>query len=198
MAPRRLLLLGAVGLPVIYYGVQLAAAPFFPGYSFVRDVASLLGSEGSPSAPLFNAGAIASGISAMVGAAGIFLALRGGAAMWLRILVTLAVLLMGIGNVWAGVYALPDPRHGANPFMAAFLGMPIILCLAAWLAPALRGLRLYLTVNLLLLAVLAPVMAGGTGIDRAAYGGLLQRLIALVVIVPLGVVGWYLLRRPRA
>jgi hypothetical protein len=190
-----LLLLGAVLVPIVYFGAQLVLAPLFPGYNPVRDVASLLGSDRAVHAAWFNGAAIASGMCAFAGAIGVFRALAGAAPAWLRYVLLAALLLLGCGNVWAGVFTLPDPRHGANPFTPAYLAMPALLCLAAWTAPALRGLRPYLTLNLLGFVAMVPVMAGLTGIDPVAYAGLLQRLVALAMIAPVGVVGWHLLRR---
>ncbi|MFY0533754.1 hypothetical protein [Nannocystis pusilla] len=48
------MLLGAVLLPILYFAVQLALAPTFPNYDFMTDAASLLGSDQSPHAAVFN------------------------------------------------------------------------------------------------------------------------------------------------
>lgn len=194
----RKLLLGAVLVPIVYFGIQLVTAPFFPGYSLVRDAASLLGSDRAEHAVWFNLGAAASGICAIAGGFGIFRALRPGGPTWLRFLIPFALLLLGCGNIWAGTFTIPDPRHAANPFAPAYFAMPLLLCLAGWVARDLRGQRIYLSLNLLLFVALVPVMAGFTAIDRGAYGGLLQRILAFAVMMPIGVLGWHLLRKPRS
>jgi hypothetical protein len=60
--------LGLLGLgvaaPLLYYGVQVVAAPFFPGFSVLGTTASELGSDLSSTRPsIFNAGTILLGMS---------------------------------------------------------------------------------------------------------------------------------------
>ena len=38
----------AIAVPLLYYGVQLVAAPFFPDFSVLSTTASELGSDRSP------------------------------------------------------------------------------------------------------------------------------------------------------
>ena len=52
-----------VAVPFLYYGVQLVAAPFFPGFSFLGTTASELGSDRSTHPSIFNAGTILLGVS---------------------------------------------------------------------------------------------------------------------------------------
>src|SRR3954454_13092742 len=66
---RRLLGL-AVALPFVYFGIQLAAAPFYPGYSFLTRDASTLGSDGSTAPWIFNGGPLLVGTLELVTAAG--------------------------------------------------------------------------------------------------------------------------------
>jgi hypothetical protein len=52
------LLIGLMLLPIFYFGMQLLLAPYFPGYSLLRDATSILGSDRSPVAHWFNVLAI--------------------------------------------------------------------------------------------------------------------------------------------
>ena len=49
----RIALQAGIAVPVLYYGVQLLAAPFYPGYSFITNVASDLGSPTSTVPAIF-------------------------------------------------------------------------------------------------------------------------------------------------
>jgi hypothetical membrane protein len=126
-------------VPLVYFGAQLAAAPFYPGYSFLVNSASQLGSDASTFPALFNGGAI--GIGIFVGLLTAFWAVRDG-----------------------------------------------------------RAMRGYLWLTLLMFAALAPTMSGITPVDMNRYGGLMQRIAALVLYLPSAVTAWWLIRagiRPR-
>src|SRR5215471_12247950 len=108
---RRVLAL-AVAIPVIYFGVQAAAAPFYPGYSVFSRDASSLGSSGSTAPWIFNTGMLVLGI-VEVAVAGAFLSAlpRAGAGRILSLLTALALASAGLGSVNAFLHPLPDPRH---------------------------------------------------------------------------------------
>jgi hypothetical membrane protein len=187
-------LYAAIAMPVLYFGAQLAAAPFYPGYSFAQDTASMLGTTASHQPWIFNLGAMLTGVAGLVGAFGLFRALR--AATWttLAALIALCVVANGVLSLKAGMFPMPDPRHASwQLLMFPILLTPLLLLIALWREGT--ALRIYLLCNLVaLLATLpfmfhrmAPVFAEGT----------MQRLFALVVFVPVGVAGYALLR-PRA
>jgi hypothetical membrane protein len=190
----RLLLWGAILLPVLYFGVQAALAPLFPGYSLLRDATSVLGSDRSPVAAWFNGVAILSGLCGLAGTAGLGASLNQDPA-WLRWPIVAAVLVIALGCFWAGIFPLPHPLHPKNPSMIGVLALPPLLALGGWRAPSLRPLRPYLLLNLAGFLIMIPLMAGIVPLDRAALGGLLQRLLTLTVFPPIGVLGWSLLRR---
>lgn len=194
-----LLLLGAVLLPVLYFGVQAALAPTFPGYSFLTDATSLLGSDRSPYAGVFNAVAMLCGVCGVAGAAGLFVTLRAERCpLALNVLIVVAVLLAAAGCFWAGVFPLPDPLHGANPSAPALIALPVLLAVAAFMVPGLKAWRIYFVVNLMLMAVMVLIISGVIPVDRGQYGGVLQRIIAFAGFAPIGVAGWALWRRARA
>ncbi len=59
-----------IAIPILYFGMQLLAAPFYPGYSFISRDASTLGSDGSSVPAIFNLGSILVGLVELVAAWG--------------------------------------------------------------------------------------------------------------------------------
>lgn len=191
------LLLGAVLLPILYFGVQIALWPTFPGYSPLTDAASLLGSDESSYAVVFNTVAFLCGACGLAGAIGLFIALRAHRCpLILNILIVLAVAIAAAGCIWAGLFPLPDPRHRINPTGPALLAVPLLLSVAAFMVRTLKPWRIVFIGALLMLVVMVLIMAGVIPVDRAAYGGLVQRFIALAGFGPIGVAGFALWRRP--
>jgi hypothetical membrane protein len=184
-------LYAAIAMPVIYFGTQLVAAPFYPQYSFTLDTASMLGTTNSHHPWIFNLGAMLTGAAGLVGALGLFGALRTVTWKALAWLVALSVVANGVLSVKAGIFPLPDPRHASWQFlMPAVLATPLLLLVALWRQG--MALRAYLLCNVaalmlmvpLMMHMMAPVFAEGTA----------QRLFAVVVFVPVGVAGFALIR----
>ena len=74
--PESVPFIAGIAVPIIYFGCQILAAPYFPGYSFLDRDASTLGSDGSTFPLVFNAGVIITGILALIAAGGYFNKLR--------------------------------------------------------------------------------------------------------------------------
>jgi hypothetical membrane protein len=190
-----LLYLG-MAIPFLYFGTQLIASLFYPGYSFLSQSASQLGSDQAVYPWIFNGGTIFTGVLTLIAAPGFFLALRRlNIHMLWSGLVALAVALNGIGSIWAGVFSLPDPRHGSNPFTVGVFLMPILLLIALWKYPNARAIKTYLIISALAFVVMIPIMSGALGINIGGYGGLLQRIAALIFFPPIGVGAYFLARR---
>jgi len=177
-----------VAVPILYYGTQFAAMPFYPGYNLLRQVASELGSNHSTNPGVFNAGAILTGIAALIASIGFLRAIPNRVLAWLVFLGTVST---GAAAILAGFHPLPDPRHNPGAIGAGMFFLPLLFLVAMWRH---RSLRIYLIANLVLFAILAPVMSGRTGIPLDEYRGVLQRIVALVMYVPIGVVAAVLLR----
>jgi hypothetical membrane protein len=184
----------------LYYGVQLVAAPFFDGFSVVGTTASELGSDRSTHPWIFNAGAILTGIAALLASAGFLRGLRQlGVPSILSWLPFLAVAATGASSLWAGIFPMPDPRHGGHPsLLIAMIAVPFVLAAAVWRVGASRAHKGYLAATILLLLVMVPIMSGMTGLDTHPYRGVLQRVFALTVFVPIGVGAYVLARRIHA
>jgi hypothetical membrane protein len=185
-------------VPILYFGTQLLAAPFFPDYSFLRMPASLLGSDLAPYPAIFNSGAIITGIATIIASVGFLFAFQQlGTNPFLTWLTSLAVLLNGVGSLWAGFFAMPDPRHGSNPFTVGIFLFPILLTFALWNRRDAAAMKIYLIITNLLFIALIPIMSGVSGINIQGYQGLLQRIAALVFFVPISVGSYFLLQQTK-
>lgn len=180
-----------LAVPVLYYGTQFVAIPFYPGYRILSQVASELGSDRSTFPLIFNAGAVVTGIGALIASIGFLRAIPNRILAWL---VFLGMVSNGVAGIWAGIHPLPDPRHNPGAIGVGMFVLPLLFLLAMWRFES-RSLRIYLIANLVFYALLAPVMGGQTSFPLDEYRGVLQRIAALVMYVPIGVVAGFLLRR---
>ncbi len=177
-------------MPIVYYASQLAAAPFYPGYSFSHQVASLLGTSRSQQPWIFNLGLMLTGIAAVLGAFGLYRTFRSRASRWLSSLIALCVACTGFASLKAGLFPLPDHRHGTRGFPLFTIVTPLLMLIAIWDKERLRGLRAYLSFSVLLLVPVVSLFEGKLVI-LGLGPGILQRLLALATYVPIGVVGCY-------
>ena len=185
-------------VPILYFGTQLLAATFFPGYSFLSMVASVLGSDLAIYPAIFNSGAMITGIATILASVGFFLAFRRlGINPVLTGLTSLAVFLNGLGSLWAGFFPLPDPRHGSNPFAVGIFLFPILLTFAVWKLGHATPIKTYLIITNLLFVALIPIMSGVSGLNTQGYQGLLQRITALLFFMPISVGSYFLMRRTQ-
>lgn len=191
-------LVAGMAVPLLYYGIQAAAAPFFPGFSVVGTTASELGSDLSRQPAVFNAGIMTLGVAGLVASYGYLRAFRRlGTHAALAWPTSLAIAMNGVQTLWAGYYPLPNPRHGGHPaFVVFMLALPALLAASMWRLGS-RPLRAYLLANLALLAAMVPVMTGRTGLDTHAYRGLVQRVFTLAIFPPIGVCAFTLAGRLR-
>jgi hypothetical protein len=193
----RLLLGMGIAVPFLYFGIQLLAAPFYPGYSFVRNVASELGSDLGRYPHPFNLALMLLGLVTIAAAFGFWRALRYlHANPALTFALPLAITVIGFQTLWAGYFPMPDPRHGGHPiFIVNMILLPLLLTTALWKQQGSGSiLRGYLVATLLLLLGMVPVMSGRTGKEHPEYRGLCQRLFTLTLYPPIGV-GASILRR---
>ena len=205
-----LLALG-LALPVVYFAIQLIAAAFYPGYSFLDRDASTLGSHGSTAPWIFNGGALVVGTIELLLAVAFFGALRRGrAGVVLPALVSIALVSAAIGSLNAFLHPLPDPRHTEGLLSmlgAGLLFLPLLSVAILWRLGA-RALALAFVA--LGLAVI-PLMTGlvqrlcmHAGIDFSGYQaflngyhGLIQRLGALMLFGSIAAVA-HVLQRSQA
>jgi len=179
-------------MPIIFFGTQIAAAPFYPGYSFSQQSISMLGTSFSRQPWIFNVGETLTGVTALAAALGIFQFFRRKTNLLLSCLIGFAVACIGIMAVKAGMFPMPDPHHNSWELLQNFIIItPHLMLLGLWKQKQSSGLRIYLILSIALLVLLVPL---GSRLGR----GTLQRLISAATLVPVGVVGfsfWRELRR---
>jgi hypothetical membrane protein len=183
-----LCLLAAAAMPIIYFGTQIAAAPFYPGYSFSLLSESMLGTRFSRHPWVFNVGEMLSGFAALAAALGLYRIFRRKTHYLLGWLIAFSVACTGVVCVKAGMFPMPDPRHNSWGFLLNFMIItPHLMLIGLWKNHHSSGLRAYLIFSimlLLLLSLLAPWLGRGT----------LQRLIHVATLVPVGVIGFFFWR----
>jgi Protein of unknown function (DUF998) len=194
----RLSLLAGAAVPILYFGAQALAAPFFPDFSILAHTASLLGSNLSSHPAILNGGAALTGAAALAAAYGLFCALRDqGAWFALAVLVAACSVSMGLASLWAASHPMPDPQHNPGVLGAGMFAAPFLALFASLPLPRAARLKRYLVVNVLAFFVVASLYAGLIPIDLRLYGGAVQRLGALVMFVPIAVLCAWLLRSAR-
>lgn len=200
-------------IPVLYFAMQIAAAAFYPGYDFLTQDASTLGSPGSSFPSLFNSGAIIEGVIKCVVAWGF---LRGSQGLEipprLAWLTSLLLLGSGLASINAGVFPLPDPRHTASPLAVLNIGtilLPFVIPAAVWKLCEGQTVRVYFIANIIAFITLIPIVSGliqiltvMAGVEwhwyqtlLNQYHGLLQRIATFITLTPIGVATYLLTRR---
>ena len=186
---QKFLLTTAVLVPVVYFGAQALAAPYFPNYSVFTTTASELGSNLSSRPGILNTGALLTGLLAALGSVGLALSLpRLGAAKLGSFLLALCLASAGLAAFWAGLHPLPDPRHNPGALGAGMFAAPFVAVWAAWRMQPAKMLRLVLLLNAAVFILLGAIMSGVTGVDLSAFGGLVQKFLAATSFAPSAII----------
>jgi hypothetical membrane protein len=195
---QKILLTAAFLVPFIYFGAQFLAAPYFPNYSVFTTSASDLGSNLSSRPNILNIGALLTGILSFLGSAGLAMSLpRLGASKVAAFLLALSLASAGLAALWAGLHPLPHPQH--NPGVLGF-GMFVAPFAAVWTAWRMKNskmIRFALVLNVIAFIVLGAIMSGVLNVDLAAFGGLIQKLLAASSFLPSSVLAGIALMRSR-
>lgn len=192
----RTLLRFGIAAPLLYFATLVAASLTWPGYSHVTQYASELGSAAAPQPWLFNGGIVATGLAGILGGLGLARALAAEGRGWSGGLAGAALVAWGVGMVFGGVFAMPDPRHNGYGLVLGVTLLPPLLALA------LRGrasgaIRTFLLLWFLATVALLAVLFGVGGLVTGANVGLWQRGLALAMIPGIGVACALLLARVR-
>ncbi len=192
----RIGLVAAILVPVVYYGAQAMAIPFYPGYNILTENTNLLGSEFADHPLIMNGGLFLAGIAAFAAAFGIHVALRAlGARLILTWLTTLTLLSLAFQTLWVSFTHMPHPRALPLVVGATMLLLPVLMPVTfLWVRNAV-GIKFYLFLNLLANAVMILFLGNLLYYDRMRYFGLLEHCFLLTLYAPVGVVGAFLLRR---
>jgi hypothetical membrane protein len=182
-------------MPVLYFGTQVVAAPFYPQYSFTELVASMLGTTHSRHPWIFNAGAVLIGFASIGGSFGLYEVFRPSTRGWLSPLLGFSVAWIGVMSIKAGIFPLPDPCHATRGLIFVLLP-PVLMGIGIGRLGHFPRLRAYLFLSVLLLVPVVLALKGKLTIPGLGWGTL-QRLFALAAFVPIGVVGFFFLRREQ-
>ena len=207
--PVRHALAWGVAIPVIYFGIQAAAAPFYPGYSFFARDASTLGSDGSTAPWIFNVGTLILGLVHVAVAGAFFSALpSAGVGRGVTSLTALALASAGIGSLNAFLHPLPDPLHTQGVLSilgSGFILLPLLTTAVLWRTGAQRTAAAAVVCSAALILLMTGLIQRaciGAGLECAGYQyflnhyhGLVQRLGAAAVFVPVALVAHRTRRR---
>jgi hypothetical membrane protein len=189
-------LLAAILVPIIYFGAQWVAVPYFPDYNIRVHSASDLGSDRSSLPIILNTGAILTGVCGLFAAVGLTRHMRRvGVPRWLAYVVGACCVSLGLAAIWAGSFPMPDPRHNPGALGAGMFLMPWVMLLAFFFVQRANAMRVYLIANALGFIACAVVMSGNSSVDLNQYGGLFQKIIAVIAFVPVGAAGVFFLRK---
>lgn len=189
----KLLLMAGVAVPILYFANLLINSLLYPGYSHATQYVSELGSSKAPYAALFNAGVILVGAAGVAVGFGFFYAVRRlGGNRVLAALAGLLTTLWGIAIMMAGLFPMPDERHGGFGLGLGYQLVPLLLALGLWRRRSLRGLCAFLLVAFVVMNIFFAIMMGVGGLVRLANVGLWQRGNALSGFLWIGVAAWVL------
>lgn len=192
----RTLLRFGIAAPVLYFTTLIVASLTWPGYSHVTQYASELGSAAAPHPWIFNAGIVATGVAGLLGGVGLARALGVRGRRWSGRLAGVALSAWGVGMIFGGLYAMPDPRHNGYGLVMAATLLPLLVAIAVRGRSG-RGFQLFLLAWFVATAALLAVMFGVGGLVTRANVGLWQRGLAVAMIPGIGVTAAALLRRLR-
>ena len=186
---QKALLVAAVLVPIAYFGSQVLAAPYFPNFSVLTTSASDLGSNLSSRPNIFNAGLLFTAVLAFFGSIGLVLTLPSfGANKLAASLLGLGLVSAGFASAWAGLHPLPDPQHGPGALGIGMFTEPFVAVWAAWRLQPARALRIILSFNAVAFIVCAVTISGVSGVDLLAFGGLVQKCLAMTSFAPSAII----------
>jgi hypothetical membrane protein len=189
-----LCLLASAAMPIIYFGTQIVAAPFFPGYSFSLHSVSMLGTRFSLHPGIFNTGEMLTGFAALGAALGLYRSFRKKTHILLSWLIGFALACTGVMCLKAGMFPMPDPRHNSWGVLQNFtIVMPHSMLIGLWKQSGSWGLRTYLIFSITSLFLLTLLISHRSSIPWLE-NGTIQQLINAATLVPVGVVGFFFWR----
>jgi glucan biosynthesis protein C len=195
---RTTLLWGLILAPLFYYVALIGGSLLWPGYSHVTQYASELGSSAAPNPMFFNGNVILCGLSALIGGFGLthVLTQLSGSRGW-AVAAGVSISPWGLAIVVAGLYPMPDERHGAFGLAIAGQFTPLFAWIALRKVGGLGGLKAFLAVIFVASFVLFAIMMGVGGLVTRANVGIWQRINSGLGIPYLAILGWVLLQHGK-
>ena len=141
---------------------------------------------------IFNLGAILTGVAGLLGALGLFHAFRSETSVLIAGLIGISVFVTGVMSVKAGLFPMPDPRHGSWAFLSFLtIAGPLLFLFGLWKRQGSAAVRIYLAASVLLILFLLPLLMGRFA-SEILLPGMPQRLLAFASFAPIGVVAYHL------
>lgn len=151
----RPLLACGVAAPILAFATTVAAMALYPGFNPARQYLSELGGATAGHPFLFNAGVFVAGVMAALAGCGFGLAVSALARARVAGLMIAAVfVLAGWGLAQSAIYHWPDRRHLAINLALGIQLAPLLLLWGLWPRPDLKGLKLFLALVFVAMAVL--------------------------------------------
>lgn len=173
----------------------LLATAAYPGFNHARQYLSDLGGPSASRPLIFNAGVFAAGVLAALAGIGFGLAVV--ALSRARVaggLTTTLFMLAGYGLIQAAIHPWPDPRHLAINLGLGIELAPLLLLWGLWTRRDLRGLKLFLAVVFVAMAVLTVLTKHLflPGLVNDANVGWWERAYAVILVGWVGVAAFSL------
>jgi hypothetical membrane protein len=187
-----------VAAPAVALTSVATAMAAYPGFDNSRQYLSELGGASAHSPLLFNAGVFAAGLMAAVAGAGFGLAMaRLSGARVLGGLTALAFTLAAVGLSVSALYPWPDHRHLIINLGLGIQLAPLLILAGLWRRGDLPGLKLFLAIVFLAMAVLTVLTKHllFPALVNDANVGWWERAYAIVLVGWVGVAAAVLQRR---
>ncbi|HEX2815060.1 MAG TPA: DUF998 domain-containing protein, partial [Phenylobacterium sp.] len=150
-----MLLACGVAAPILALASTLLAMAVYPHFNQARQYLSELGGASAGRPAIFNAGVFAAGFLTALAGVGFGLAIATlTKARVIGGLTASVFLLAGYGLAQAAIYPWPDPRHLAINLGLGIQIAPLLLLWGLWPLRDLRGLKLFLALVFVAMAVL--------------------------------------------
>lgn len=192
----RALLAAGIGVPLFWFGSQVAGMALNPGFDIATQQPSELGCCDAQMPIVANIGFLATGACAVLAGIGLSLGLRKlGGNIVLAALAGLGMILFGAAMTMSGLFPLPDPLHYGFGLFPAGLLAPLFGALAFKGGSAARWIVL---IAFAFSAVVVALMFGVGGVVTEANLGYFSRAIALTAFPAMAFLCWSVMRRLRA
>lgn len=190
------LLAAGIGVPLFWFGGQLAGMALNPGFDIATQQPSELGCCDARAPIVANIGFLATGVCAVLGGIGLSLGLRTlGGNIVLAALAGLGMILFGVAMTMSGLFPLPDPLHYGFGLFPAGLLAPLFGALALKNGGATRWIVL---ASFVFSAVVVALMFGVGGVVSESNLGWFSRAVALIAFPTMALLCWTVRARLQA
>ena len=169
---------------IIYLLNLFVLGSISPGYSHMKHLASHLGTAWFPYHNIFNAVVILMGLLYILAGMGFYYSTkRITGRKVLAVVIAISVWAFSVNAFFAGLYPLPDPRHGGYNIALIHSLTPPFLAWAFWKIQGARFFIFYQLISFILMIIAFLIFSGVGGLISGTNAGLMQRLQILVWIL---------------